>query len=365
MMFLNQGIGGLTADLRKLGRGMKTVSGEAKALLPIVGEWKGDLHSPGLILVGRRGQLMFWSPFGPALIPQQGVMIQPNENFNLCVAGVSGSGKSVFLQEIMLSILGVGGKVFILDYDRSFQRTCQILKGNYIAFDLQRPVSLNPFSEISEKQADFEDRTVALANISSVLASMAAPLDGVTDLQNEALQEALAAVWEAKKSKAEITDVADWLLKQKDDGDKNLGRMLYPFTNRGKYGKFFSGPAGISLNNKIVVIETENLRAETELLSVVIQMMIVHINQAMIKGDRKHPFLIMIDEAKKLLTGKASGNFIEEMARVTRKYKGSIMSASQQLTDFFNPNAPAAEKAFENSSWKLILKLDLFQFRFL
>lgn len=69
---------------------------------------------------------------------------------------------------------------------------------------------------------------------------MAAALDGVTDLQNVALQEALAAVWEAKKSKAEITDVADWLLKQKDDGDKNLGCMLYPFTNRGKYGKFFT-----------------------------------------------------------------------------------------------------------------------------
>ena len=94
---------------------------------------------------------MYWSPFGPVLIPREGMQPQSNENFNLCIAGVPGSGKSVFMQELMLTVLGIGGKVFVLDYGRSFKRTCQILQGTYIEFDLKEPISLNPFSEVSEE----------------------------------------------------------------------------------------------------------------------------------------------------------------------------------------------------------------------
>ncbi|KJV77344.1 ftsK/SpoIIIE family protein [Rickettsia hoogstraalii str. RCCE3] len=72
---------------------------------------------------------MYWSPFGSALIGSNlySTAAALNENFNLCIAGVPGSGKSVFMQELMLSILGIGGKVFVLDYGRSFKRTCLLL----------------------------------------------------------------------------------------------------------------------------------------------------------------------------------------------------------------------------------------------
>lgn len=353
---LKSQIGGLGPDLRKLGRGIKTLSGEAKVLLPIVGEWKGDLRSPGLLLIGRRGQIMYWSPFGPVLIPQDGKTPESNENFNLCIAGVPGSGKSVLMQEVMLSTLGVGGKVFVLDYGRSFKRTCQILGGSYIEFDLKNPLSLNPFSEVSEKEEDFEAREDSLSGIAAVLSTMAAPMEGTNDLQNAMLQKALRAIWSQKKSAAEITDIADWLLAREESYAQDLGNMLFPFTKDGIYGKFFKGPAQLSLKSKIVVIETDHLRNVPALLTVVVQMMIVHINQTMVKGDRRHPFLIMIDEAWKLLQGKASGAFIEEGMRIARKYKGSITLATQQLTDYFRSESPAAEKAFENSSWKAILK---------
>lgn len=347
---------GLGPTLRKLGRGTKTISSEAKVLLPIVGEWKGDLRSPGMILSGRRGQIMYWSPFGPVLVPQAGKTPQSNENFNLCIAGVPGSGKSVFMQELMLSTLGVGGRVFVLDYGRSFKRTCQILKGTYIEFDLKKPISLNPFSTISEIEEDFEAREDALSGIAAVLGTMAAPLAGTTDLQNAMLQKALRAIWQKKGNKSEITDIANWLLDREETYAKDLGNMLFPFTKDGIYGLFFKGKAEVELTAPIVVIETDHLRNVPALLTVIVQMMIVHINQTMVKGDRTHPFLIMIDEAWKLLQGKSSGAFIEEVGRIARKYKGSITLATQQLTDYFRAESPAAEKAFENAAWKAILK---------
>jgi conjugal transfer ATP-binding protein TraC len=60
--------------------------------------------------------------------------------------------------------------------------------------------------------------------------------------------------------------------------------------------------------------------------------MIVYFYQTIVKGGRNRPFLIMIDEAWKLLAGKRSGEFIEAAERIARKYNGSITFATQQLT---------------------------------
>ncbi|MAP25073.1 MAG: type-IV secretion system protein TraC [Rickettsiales bacterium] len=349
-------ISGLGIDLCQFNRTRKTISKESQNLLPLLAEWKGDPLSPGLLLAGRRGQLFTWSPFGPVLVDHKGKGSAPNENFNLCIAGVPGAGKSVFMQELMVSVLGVGGKVFVLDYGRSFKKTCLLLGGEYIEFEIKNPLSLNPFSEIPEDEALFELREDALANIYPILQTMAAPKEGTNDLQNALLQKAMRKVWNQKKSKMDITDIANDLLDSDDPTAQQLGQMLYPFTRDGIYGRFFNGPAELSLDKDIVVIETDNLRNAPALLTVLVQMMIVHINQTMVKSDRSRPFLIMIDEAWKLLQGKASGSFIEEAGRISRKYKGSIVLATQQLTDYFKEESPAAQKAFENASHKAILK---------
>jgi conjugal transfer ATP-binding protein TraC len=117
-----------------------------------------------------------------------------NENFDFCIEEVPGSGKAVFMHELFMDTLCVGGRVFVLDYGKSFKRTCQILKGNHIEFDLKNPISLNPFSEISEKDEDFEAREDILAGIAAILATMAAPSCGTNDLQNAMLQKALRSV---------------------------------------------------------------------------------------------------------------------------------------------------------------------------
>ena len=260
------------------------------------------------------------------------------------------------MQEMLLNTLGIGGRGFVIDCGRRFEKPCAILGGTHIDFSPEAPISLNPFSEISEAAEDFESRNDVLAGIASVLATMAAPNHGVSDLQNALLQKALRDVWDELGSKAEITDVAAKLEKSDSKEGRDLSTMLFPFTRGGVFGGFFSGPAQLSLTGRIVVIETDNLRNVPALLAVVVRMVIVHINRVMMRSDRKKPFMTFIDEAWKLLEGKASGSFVEEMGRVARKYKGSIVLATQQLTDYFRESSPAAEKAFENASWKVVLK---------
>jgi conjugal transfer ATP-binding protein TraC len=349
-------VAGLGLDLRSIGRGIRsTCSGEARALLPIVGEWKGD-GSPGLPLVGRLGQIMAWSPFGGVLVPSKGQMPVANENFNCCIAGVSGSGKSVFMQAMLLSVMGVGGQGFILDYGRSFKRVCQNMGGTHIEFDIRNPISLNPFPELSSKLEDIEETEDALASIATILSTMAAPIQGTSDLQNALLQKAMRNCWNEKKQDMEVTDIADWLLAQKDESSQELGSMLFPFTKDGVYGKFFTGKPQLSLHNKLVVLETDYLRNTPGLLAVVVQMIAVHINQVVTRSKRRWPIMLFLEECWKLLEGKATARFVTEWQRVARKYWLSIVMATQNLTDYFRPESPGAEIAFENCSWKVILK---------
>ncbi|KJV57502.1 AAA-like domain protein [Orientia chuto str. Dubai] len=133
------------------------------------------------------------------------------------------------MQEMMLSVLGIGGKVFVLDYGRSFKRTCLILGGSYIEFDMKNPMSINPFSEVPENDTEkaIEARSDFLSSFPSILATMAAPQYGTSDLQQPMLQKALISVWQNKGSKAEITDIADWLLARKESYAQELGNISF------------------------------------------------------------------------------------------------------------------------------------------
>ena len=346
---------GYTSALFTMGLSKKTLTKEAQNLLPILGEWKGQA-APGMLLYGRRGQVFFWNPFGSALLPNA-KNVQTEHNYNVCIAGQSGSGKSVFMNEMMENILGIGGKVFVLDFGRSFKKTCLMLGGQHIEFDVGTPMSLNPFTHIPEgEDAESTDlRENLLSTLRPVFQVMAAPTHGTTDLQNSFLEQAIRACWQTHKQQTTVTHVFEWLTGHDEEIARHLGQMLFSFSEKGNYGRFFSGPATARFDDNLVVIETDQLRNHPDLMAVLVQMMVLQINQSMANGDRKTPFLIMIDEAWKLLQGKDSAAFISQATRTARKYKGSIVLATQHLTDYFKEESPAATEAFNCSAWKCIL----------
>ena len=330
---------GLHQDLGYFQKLKTTLSTESANLLPLQGEWKGT-ESPGMLFVGRRGQIFTWSPFDN----QEG-------NYNVSVVGKSGSGKSVFMQELVTSTLGQGGQVFVLDVGRSFERTAKLLGGAYIEFTPRSIICINPFSAIpNDNVAESED---ALAMLKPILSLMAAPRDGTNDLENAFLEQALKSVWNTFEQKATISDIADFLLAHEDSIAQKLGQKLFPYTKGGIYGRFFQGPASVDLSNPMVVIELEELKERKDLQEVIVQMMIVQITNKLYLGDRKTPSHVVLDEAWDMLRGKQSGEFIETAARRLRKYRGSLIVGTQSVNDFYA--TPAAQAAFENSDWMCLL----------
>lgn len=348
---------GLLPVLETLGKGKVTLTREAQNLLPLLGEWKGQ-STPGMLLVGRRGQPFFWSPFGKALARQGDTAT--NHNYNLCLAGTMGSGKSVFMDDLMTSVLGVGGRVIVLDKGRSFKNACSRLGGQHLEFTVNTALSLNPFTRIpvGESGLDQENRADMLQALVPILEVMASPHHGTTDLQYNHLVKAVHGVWKAKGPRADLDDVVDFLGKAEEQEGREMAHLLYQYSGEGAYGRFFKGPATVSLDHRLVVIETDDLRNHPRLLAVVVQLMILQVNQFITTTRREEPFLILVDEAWEMLSGKKTGDFINAITRTARKYKGSLVLATQSPHDYFKPECPGARVAWELSHWKGILAQD-------
>ncbi len=257
-----------------------TISTESANLVPIQGEWKGT-PTPAMLFGGRKGQLISFCPFD-----------NKAGNYNVTVVGRSGAGKSVFMQELMSSTIGLGGRVFVLDVGRSFEKTCYMLGGQFLEFSSTTDICLNPFSSIDVNNPEAIEDTLAM--LKSVIQMMSAPINGVDDKGAALLEQATNEAFKKHLNKTTITDIAEYLLALDDTLANDLGQMLYPYTSNGVYGKYFNGDANVNLDNHLVVVELEELKEKKELQAVVVQMMVINITNKMFLGDRKTPFIALL-----------------------------------------------------------------------
>lgn len=316
-----------------------TISVESSNLVPQQAEWKGTI-TPAMLFGGRKGQLIQFCPFDNRA-----------GNYNVTVVGRSGAGKSVFMQELMSSTIGLGGRVFVLDVGRSFEKTCYMLEGQFIQFSSEIHICMNPFSSLDTSNKEAVDDTLAM--LKSVLQMMAAPINGVNDKGASLLEQATNESFKRLGNETTISDISDYLLSLNDSQARDLGQMLYPYTKDGVYGKYFNGVSNVNLDNNLVVIELEELKEKKELQSVIVQMMVINITNQMFLGDRKTPFNIVFDEAWDLLRAKQSEVFIETLARRLRKYRGSLVVGTQSVNDFYS--CAGAQAAWDNSDWNCFL----------
>jgi conjugal transfer ATP-binding protein TraC len=332
---------GMESDLSYFKKLRTTLSHEPVNLLPLQGESKGT-YTPGMLLAGRRGQIQYWYPFDEGA---------GNSNYNVTVVGRSGSGKSVFMQELTTSILSLKGKAYVLDVGRSFEKQVKLFEGQFIEFSTTSELCLNPFSNIDDR--DEESIQDSLSVLKPIIAMMAAPKAGTSDYEDSLIGKALAEVWKEFGKQAGMGEVARWFLRQEDEKDRRLGVMLFPYTEEGAYGRFFNGVANIDFSANFFVVELEELKSRPELQSVVVQILMLLITNDVILGGRKYHSALIFDEAWDLLRGKQGGQFIERLARTLRKYKGALVVGTQTLDDFYS--SPGAEAAFMNSDWLCML----------
>ena len=330
---------GLKNEVDMLGRFKTMVSWSCANLMPLQGEWRG-INKPGVLLFGRRGQPFLWNPFE-----------NKGGNYNVAVIGKSGSGKSVFMQELVATLSGTGGKVIIIDDGYSFMNSSQLQGGEFIEFTSDRKICINPFSMIDDAkiETDTEYKQSAMTLINSIIQQMCRSETKTDDIENSHISKAVMSCWEKTGSKTTITHIRDFLLQINDRRANDLGLMLQPYTKEGLYRDYFEGECNIDINAHLIVFELSEIKNRKELQSLVLMILMFLASEEMYRSGRQQRVSIVIDEAWDLLNGQGFKGFIEGIARRGRKYSGNLITGTQSVNDYYKN--PAAEAAFENTDW--------------
>jgi conjugal transfer ATP-binding protein TraC len=335
---------GLSFDLKNMKRLRTVLTTTAASFAPLQGEYLGG-NNPHMMLIGRRGQPFFWSPFENTA-----------GNHNVAVFGKSGSGKSVALQELCAALCGAGAKVVVIDDGRSFEHSSKLQGGAFVEFTMSSGFCINPFSMIDPDMAEADEDYLldCFAMLKSIVNQMARHVDKLNDTERGLIDGAVNLVWNEKGRGGSIDDVIEALTATENPLGIDLGIAMRPFSSGGTYGRFFQGEVSFELKADLTVFELSDLSSREELRSVVLTAIMFMASQMMRRIDRSIPKALLLDEAWQMLKGGSMADFIEAYARTCRKYGASLVTATQSLNDYYKSDGSKA--ALENSDWFMILQ---------
>lgn len=291
-------------------------SKEAPVLLPIFGEWKGT-GTYHIGLMSRNGQIMSMS------------LHDSSTNKNGVIAAESGSGKSFLLNEIILSYMSEGARVWVIDAGKSYKKLCESLEGDFVEFGEESRICLNPFETITNWEEE-EDGIVSLVG------AMASANANLTDLQIAELKRIMKLLWDDKGQSMTVDDIREACMSSEDHRVKDIGKQLYAFSSTGAYGRFFNGKNTADFRNDFTVLELDELQGRKHLRQVVLLQLIYQIQREMYLGERDRKKIVIIDEAWDLLKEGEVSVFMEHAYRKFRKYGGSAIIATQAVTDLYD-----------------------------
>ena len=304
----------------------------AVPLLPVMGEWRGTgtFHAA---LFSRNGQLMSLS------------LHDSHTNKNAVIAAESGSGKSFFANELILSYLSEGAQIWVIDAGKSYKNLCEILGGDFLQFGEDSGVCLNPFMLVRDYGED-EDAVVSLVQ------NMASQTNSLDEFQRSALRRIMQELFASRGNELCVDDIRRECLKSPDKRVADIGAQLHSFSSEGSYGRYFNGRSTIDFRNRFTVLELDELNGRRHLRQVVLLQLIYQIQQQVFLGDRRRRKIILIDEAWDLLKDGDVSLFLEHAYRKFRKYGGSAVIATQSINDLY---ATAAGRAIAENSASMFL----------
>jgi len=300
--------------------------------LPILGEWLGTSNA-SMMFTTRHNQIATFD------------LYDSDSNYNALICAKAGAGKSNAAQGMIRDYLAEGAKIWVVDNGDSYKKLNRSLNGTHIEFSNRSATCLNPFPTIDE----FEEEIDILK---ATMAKMAAPNDGLDDVEMAVLEQAITATWQKYGRNASPQNVANWCMEQKNNpiADK-IGKQLFPFTG-GSFSKWFNGDNTLDMDNDFVLLELKDLQGRKDLQQVVLLMMLARINHDMFltKGRKK---LLFVDESWELLDDPMMEKALAALYRKVRKTGGSIIIITQLLADL---TASKNSKAIlGNSEWRFIL----------
>ena len=298
------------------------------------------------------------------------------KNANMCIFGTSGAGKSFYTKLLILRYRIFGLSQYIIDPEREYVKVCESLGGINIKFGPTSKFFINVF----------DIREDSIEDDSGFLTTKIAKLRGFFSLVFGELDEDVVAVLEEKlietynkkgitfddNSLYKINENGEKVFKEskdmpiledfykiveKDKASEFFKRKLYPFI----YGslKFLNNYTNVELNNKLIVADIYELGEESLKYGMYI---FVDMFWDKVKKDRTENKAIYLDEIWRLIgvtSNKFVASFIYKIFKTIRKYGGSAVAITQDVSDLFSlEDGIYGKSILNNSSIKSFFSLE-------
>ena len=287
------------------------------------------------------------------------------KNANMCVFGTSGAGKSFYTKLLILRYRLMGIRQFIIDPEREYNKIAESLDGSLIKIGPGSNTFINVFDIRKES---LEDNKGYLANKLTKLKGFFNLIFGSLDEQQYAiLEEKLIKVYKKKN----ITFNDDSLYRDKNkkifknnkdmpiledlykelDNDKNMKffkQKLTPFVHGSL--DFLNNYTNVELNNKLIVADIYNLGEENIKYGMFI---FTELFWDLIKKNREEKKAIYLDEIWRLIgvtSNKEVASFIYKIFKTIRKFGGSAVAITQDVSDLFSLDDGIYGKSILNNS---------------
>ena len=337
-------------------RGRIVFAENISELMPVAGEFLGQ--KPQIPLISSKGQL-----FGIDLFAYKA------GGFNAFTIGMTGSGKSVWMEWIALNYYAANNKIWIIDIGGSYKNMCESFGGQYIEFDKNNPISLNPFTSITNKEMldEYMEFIVSLYLLIGLPKSKE-----LSDQWEKLMKGYLNDAIEDSYSKHGVDSCVDTIIKAledinteaKDSRLKDFISHLSLYATGKIYGKVLNGRSSVSFDKDLIVLECGQLEMMPDLLNPVLMVLTFQISKEIYlaelnksTADKKN--IVIMDEAHKFL-GKSEHIelFIEQAYRRFRKHGASMIIGTQSFEDLLGDGvnfSKAGRVIIDNSYYNFFL----------
>ena len=303
---------------------------------------------------------------------------QKYKNANICIFGTSGAGKSFYTKLLILRYKLLGIKQYIIDPEREYVNLCTKLDGTYIKLGPTSKTYINVLDIRKESIEDGEQGYLA-TKISKLIGFFNLIFGEMNEEEKAIIEEKLIETYKSKK----ITFNDESLYKQdknkiikefkkskdmpklqdfyeilkKDERTKKFKTKLIPFVEGSM--KFFNNYTNIELDNDLVIADIYDLGEENLQYGMYL---FTEIFWDKIKENREEKKAIYLDEIWRLIgvtSNKNVASFIYKIFKTIRKYGGSSVAITQDISDIFSLEEGIYGKSIlNNSSIKTFFSLE-------
>ena len=303
------------------------------------------------------------------------------KNANMCIFGTSGAGKSFYTKLLILRYRLLGIEQYVIDPEREYSTICKNLEGTEIKLGPSSNTYVNIMEIRKESLEDGENGYLA-TKIGKLIGFFNLIFGELNEVEKALLEEKLIETYNLKginfddnslfifsknkkkknvkkfKSSKDMPLLEDlYNVFEKDKRTQKFKIKLIPFV-KGSL-KFFNNYTNIKISNKLIVADVYELGEDNLKYGM---WLFIDLFWDLIKINRKNKKAIYMDEIWRLIgvtSNKDVASFIYKIFKTIRKYGGSGVAITQDISDLFSlENGIYGKSILNNSSIKTFFSLE-------